>query len=214
MQTSSSIAILAAALIKAQAKFPAIPKTKEVIFQTQRGSINFKYAPLEEMISVLRPILAEFELGFTQGADGDSIVTTLFHSSGEWISHRMPLPEQPTAMAYGSQFTYRRRYSLKAALGIETDEDDADNTFVDDGKKRKNTPNAGAFDNIPKERHEYVNRVASSIVDCFNADQPQEAFKAYLEVTDNMEKLGVWSFLDSKMRRRLKAMQAEKLKNV
>jgi hypothetical protein len=207
MNSSPSIANLSAALIAAQAEFPDVPKTKEVIVQSQKGSYTFKYAPLEKMIPILRPILTKHGLGFTQGADGDALVTTLLHSSGEWLSHRMPLENIPYAQQYGSQFTYRRRYSLKAALGIETDDDDADQT--PEQKKIRNTPNAGAMDNVPKERHEAVTRYASSIIDCFNADQPDEAFKAYKEVTDNYEKLGVWSFLDSKMRRALKKMDEE-----
>src|SRR5688572_8844311 len=126
MNQSPSIANIATALIEAQAEFPDVPKTKEVIVQSQKGSYTFKYAPLEKMLPLIRPVLTKHGLGFTQGADGEFLVTTIFHISGEWLSHRMPLENNPYAQQYGSQFTYRRRYSLKAALGIETDDDDAD----------------------------------------------------------------------------------------
>lgn len=209
MQKSDSIGALAAALAQAQSKFPKIPKTKEVIVNSQKGSYTFKYAPLEDMIDILRPVLAEHGLGFTQGVDGETLVTMIFHSSGEWFAHSMPLPDAASAQMYGSQLTYRRRYSLKAALGVETDQDDADDQYRDDGKKKRATPNAGAFDHIPKERHEYVNRVASTIIDCFNAERPSEAYKAYVELS-NEERLGAWTFLDSKQRRALKDMDAAK----
>lgn len=211
MKTSASIANLTAALIKAQAEFPSVPKTKEVIVQGQKGSYTFKYAPLETMIPLLRPVLAKYDLGFTQGADGDRLITTVFHSSGEFMSHSMPLPDLPYNQQYGSQLTFRRRYSLKAALGIETDDDDTDSAPQEETKKQKATPNAGSFDGVPKERHEAVTRIAGSIVDCFNADVPEEAYKVYRTLTDAGEKLMAWSFLDSKMRRTLKEMDRARI---
>lgn len=206
MNQSPTISEIAKALVSAQAEFPDIPKTKEVIVSTQKGNYIFKYAPLEDMIRKLRPILTKHGLGFTQGADGNSIITTIFHASGEWLSHSMPLLDTSNPQQYGAQFTYRRRYSLKAALGIETDDDDSDRSFTDDGKPKRATPNAGAMDNVPKERHHYVNQMASTIIDCFTAQRPDEAHKAWREVASQEEKLGIWSFLDSKMRRTLKDM--------
>lgn len=203
MNQSSTVSKLYAALIRAQAEFPDVPKTREVIVQTQKGSYVFKYAPLEKMLPLLRPVLIKHGLGFTQGADGERLVTTIIHESGEWQSHSMPLLDNPYAQQYGSQFTYRRRYSLKAALGIETDDDDADNSYLDDGKKRKISPVAGAMDNVPRERHEFIHRVSSTVIDCFNAGQPDEAYNAYLEVKDSDEKVAVWSFLDRKMKKKI-----------
>lgn len=209
MDKSQSIENLAKALVKAQAEFPDVPKTKEVIVSTQRGNYVFKYAPLEDMIKKLRPTLTKHGLGFTQGANGGSIITTIFHESGEWISHIMPLEDNPDPQRYGSQFTYRRRYSLKAALGIETDDDDADRSFMDDGKQKKITPNAGALDHVQKERHNYVGDTAASIVDAFASGHQDDAYKIYKSIPNNEEILAVWSFLDSKMRRELKRRDQE-----
>lgn len=218
MNKSETVAQLMSALAKAQAEFPDVPKTKEVVVQSQKGAYTFKYAPLEKMIAIIRPVLAKYGLGFTQGAIGESLVTTIFHESGEWMAHSMPLPDLGTAQAYGSQFTYRRRYSLKAALGIETDDDNSEEDHSPKAKGKGALPsgpitaNGDAMNHVAPERKEYVQRVASTIVDCFNAQQPQEAFKAYKSVTENDEKLGVWSFLDSKMRSSLKKMgQDERL---
>lgn len=210
MKQSESIAEIAKALIAAQSEFPVIPKTKEVLVATQRGSYTFKYAPLEDTLKLLRPILKTHGLGITQGAEGESIVTTVFHVSGEWISHTMPLLDSANPQQYGASFTYRRRYSLKAAIGIETDEDDADRSFTDDGKKKGAKPTSDCMDRVPKERHEFVHRFAGTVVDCFNAGQEEEAFKAYHEIPSLEERAAVWSFLDSKMRRRLKEIGKEK----
>lgn len=210
MKHSEQINEISKALVAAQAEFPAIPRTKEVLVATQKGSYAFKYAPLEDTLRMLRPILQKHGLGITQGAEGETLVTTLLHESGQWIAHTMPLLDSTNSQAYGAQFTYRRRYSLKAALGIETDDDDADRGFTDDGKQKRNTPTAGAMDNIAKERHEPIRRVAYSIVDCFNAGNEDEAFKAYQEVKVLEERVAVWAHLDSKIRRRLKEIGKEK----
>lgn len=216
MQRSETVSNLLNALCKAQSEFPVIPKTKEVIVKTNSGSYTFKYAPLEDTIKLIRPVLHGNGLGFTQGADGDILTTTIFHSSGEWISYAMPLPEGVSEQQYGSRITYRRRYALKSALGIETDEDDADNTIKQEGEQKKEriTANAGAMDNVPAERQNYVRQTASSIIDCFNADQPEKAYAVYKGVEDNVEKLGVWSLLDSKMRRVLKQRYKDDLRGI
>lgn len=210
MKHSEQINEISKALVAAQAEFPAIPKTKEVLVATQRGSYVFKYAPLEDTLKLLRPVLTKHGLGITQGADGEAIVTTVLHTSGQWISHTMPLLDTANPQQYGAQFTYRRRYSLKAALGIETDDDDADQSFTDDGKKKGAKPTSDCMDRVPRDRHEHVHRFAATIVDCFNAGQEQEAFKAYHEIPTLEERAAVWSFLDSKIRRRLKEIGKEK----
>lgn len=210
MKQSESIAELAKALIAAQAEFPPIPKTKEVIVKSEKGSYVFKYAPLEDTLKLLRPVLANAGLGLTQGADGDAIITTVFHTSGQWISHSMPMPSSASSQQYGAAFTYRRRYSLKAALGIETDDDDADQSFTDDKTRKGAKPTSDCMANVPKERHEFVHRFASTIVDCFNAGDEQEGFKAYQEIKSIEERVAVWSFLDAKIRRRLKEIGKEK----
>lgn len=204
-----------AALGKAQAEFPVIPKTKEVIVKTSGGSYTFKYAPLEDTIRLIRPVLQANGLGFTQGADGDTLTTTIFHSSGEWMSYSMPLPEGASEQQYGSRITYRRRYALKSALGIETDEDDSDNTIqAEEPKKQKITANAGAMDNVDPSRLKFVKDSASSIIDCFNADDPDRAYEVYKKVESNEEKLAVWSLLDSKMRKTLKQFYKDDLRGL
>lgn len=213
MNKSEAIDKLGQALIKAQGEFPEIQKTKEVIVQGQKGSYTFKYAPLEKTLPLVRPILAKHGLGFTQGASGEALVTLLFHESGQWLEFSMPLHDQATNQQYGAQFTYRRRYSLEGVLGIKTDDDDGDRDLGNREKKTRVTPNAGALDNVPKERHAYINDQASSIIDCFNAEKPDTAHKIWKETTDNEEKLAVWSYLDSKMRRELKRRDAEAAAN-
>lgn len=218
MNRSDSIKELSTALTKAQSMFPLVPKTKEVIVTGSRGSYTFKYAPLEQMISLIRPALTECGLSFTQGIQDDRLETVLMHTSGEWISFSIPTPDPGTSQAYGAVLTYRRRYSLKMILGIETDDDNSEEHGEKEASKKKGmltrpiTPTNDALDNISKERHEYINRVASTIVDCFNAGQQEEAYKSYSQVEDHEERIAVWSYLDSKMRRTLKAISEKERK--
>jgi hypothetical protein len=217
LNKSESIANLTAALVKAQAAFPVVPKSKEVIVQTNKGAYAFKYAPLESMLSLIRPVLAAHGLGFTQGADGDSLTTTIFHESGEWLSHVMPLPDPGSAQAYGATITYRRRYSLKAALGIETDDDNSEEDHSPKPPKKQGqaygstiTPTTGAWDGIPVERAEVLRNIGSSIIDFFANGDPQGAVKFWLgQNLENDEKVAVWSLLESKQRSAMKRIQSE-----
>ena len=52
------------------------------------------------------------------------LVTTLWHSSGQWISSEYPLPSSGRPQEIGSAITYARRYSLSAIVGNSADEDD------------------------------------------------------------------------------------------
>lgn len=128
---SDSLAGLGAALSVAQAEFPPIPRDKTVKVTTKTGgSYSFKYAPLDSVLAHLRPTLAKHGLAVTQLLDeGPSLTTMLLHSSGEYISARMPLPVSPSmsAQEIGSAVTYMRRYALVALLGIATEEDDDGN---------------------------------------------------------------------------------------
>lgn len=211
MNKSESVSNLMAALVKAQSEFPPIPKTKEVLVSSQKGSYTFKYAPLEDTIRLVRPVLSKHGIGFTQGAEGERLITTVFHESGEWIEHSMPLPDIAYQQQYGAQLTYRRRFSFKSALGIETDEDDVDSQPQEEKKKRA-TPTVDVMDRVAPDRKQVVMRIASTVVDCCNADAWDEAIKAYNEVTDVDEKVAVWSYLDSKQRRKLKELGRDQLR--
>jgi hypothetical protein len=94
---------------------------------------NSKYAPLNDILNLVRPSLAKHGLSLIQGSAGDgsvvSITTLLMHESGEWIETE-PLvlkADKATAQGVGSAITYGRRYSLSAMLGISSEDDDDGN---------------------------------------------------------------------------------------
>jgi hypothetical protein len=115
----------AAAFAKAQAGFPAIPKTKTV----DTGSFSYKYADLPSIIEAVAPHLEGEGLSVGQSVVSDEgrvgVETRIYHISGH-VETFGPvfLPAGNDAKSAGSAITYARRYSLCAALGIAADEDD------------------------------------------------------------------------------------------
>ena len=117
---------IALALSKAQAEMPVIPMNAKNPF------LKNKYADLGSVIDTVRPVLAKYELAFSQipvGSGGEvGVKTILMHSSGEFIEDTITLPisaekGKSSAQVAGSIITYLRRYSLSAILGVYADED-------------------------------------------------------------------------------------------
>lgn len=125
MQMSQSIANVAAALCKFQG----------IVTNPKKDAVNphfkSKYADLDEIITTIRPALEKCDLAFIQNPVTDEkgnvgVYTLLLHKSGEYIQFDpvfIPLGKT-NAHQVGSAMTYARRYSLGAALGIATDDDD------------------------------------------------------------------------------------------
>lgn len=127
MNKSDSIANLATALCQFQAEISNPKNTANNPF------FKSKYAPLNDVLNLVRPILSKHGLSIFQSpsGDGDNIIITtmLMHSSGEWIESE-PLilkADKATAQGAGSAITYGRRYAVSAILGISSEDDDDGN---------------------------------------------------------------------------------------
>ena len=74
------------ALAKAQAEFESVTATSRVTFK----NVDFKFAPLSEILGAVRPALNKYGLTLTQqtkhipfgNANGVKVVTTILHESG------------------------------------------------------------------------------------------------------------------------------------
>jgi hypothetical protein len=131
---SETIGALAAALSKAQADITGALKDSSNPF------FKSKYADLASCWDACRKQLAANGLSViqtTRMADqGLVLVTTLAHSSGEWIAGEMPVLiavqgksgefKEITPQAQGSGITYARRYALAAIVGLAQVDDDAE----------------------------------------------------------------------------------------
>lgn len=122
MMQSENTADLSAALAKAQANM------KAAAFNRVNPHFKNKYADLASVLDAIRKPLADHGLSVTQTTEvrGESfvLVSTLRHSTGQWIAGEYPLPIGATPQQLGSALTYARRYSLSSLACIAADEDD------------------------------------------------------------------------------------------
>ena len=122
MNISEGRSDLFAAISGAQAEFSTVVKN------ATNPHFKSKFAPLDTIIEMIRPILPKHGLAvmqFTDIAEAGIVVETIItHSSGQYISGALAMPVvKQDPQGYGSALTYGRRYALAAALGIVSDED-------------------------------------------------------------------------------------------
>lgn len=117
---------------KAQAEFGSVKATSRVTFK----NVDFKFAPLSDILGVVRPALNKFGLTLTQrtkhipfgNGNGLKVVTTLLHESGaSYAIESVPVFYNVNDIKnLGAQVTYLRRYEVKTLLGIEADSEELD----------------------------------------------------------------------------------------
>jgi hypothetical protein len=178
MNKSESISNLSAALAKFQAEVQNPKNTANNPFYKS------KYAPLCDVLNLVRPLLAKYGLSviqspvggdiihgfiFGQNKDGSnehgslisiSITTLLCHESGEWIEGgpMVVYLEKPTPQGAGSAISYARRYCLSSILGISSEDDDDGNH----GERRR--PNQQPQENLkPKKPIESSGKEMSDV---------------------------------------------------
>jgi len=140
MNKSESITNLAKALASFQNEVQNPKNTADNPF------FKSKYAPLNDVLNLVRPLLSKHGLSVLQSPSGNGsdiiISSILMHSSGEWIE---PDPlilkaDKATAQGAGSAITYGRRYSISAMLGISSEDDDDGNHATGEPNKPKEPP--------------------------------------------------------------------------
>lgn len=123
MNHSETISKIAAALCKVQGNLSGAKKdSKNPYFKSN-------YADLESVWDACRQLLHENELAVTQTTsmieEKPYLITTLIHSSGEWINSILPLYlPRFDSQTLGSALTYARRYALAAIVGVVQTDDD------------------------------------------------------------------------------------------
>jgi len=142
---SESVKEIATALSNFQGKMTAVKKDSINPF------FKSKYASLDTIWETIRKPLSENGLSIAQTMDVECyeetaqpfsvLETTLYHTSGEWISGMQlvnPVKNDPQGL--GSAITYARRYSLSAILGLVSDDDDDANTATKQEAKAQVKP--------------------------------------------------------------------------
>ena len=131
-QEPEVMAPLFEALAKAQAEFKTVKATSRVVFK----NVDFKFAPLSDILAAVRPALNKYGLTLTQqtkhipfgNGNGIKVVTTLLHESGvSYDIESVPVFYNVNDIKnLGAQVTYLRRYEVKTLLGIEADSEELD----------------------------------------------------------------------------------------
>jgi hypothetical protein len=134
-QSSESVAALAAALAKAQARLVNPEKSLTATIGTGRPGEKertFRYAPLSSGLEIVRKTLSENEIAVIQTTAIDqasrilNLTTLLAHASGEWIASQWPvctIAEITNPHRMGAALTYARRYALFTLVGIAGEDD-------------------------------------------------------------------------------------------
>lgn len=129
MPQSELIKELVTALCKAQGRFGIAE------FDCTNPHFKSRYASLTSVMNVVRKPLADEGLSIVQIVEetdvGMFLETKLFHSSGQWLTGRMPLfLSKKDMQGLGSAVTYAKRYAIAAMLGVVSDDDDDGNAAV------------------------------------------------------------------------------------
>jgi len=164
------------ALSAAQGEFTTVDKGKDNPF------FKSKYAPLDSIIEMIRPILPKHGLAAIQFTDipedGNGIVveTIITHESGQYISGKLLMPlAKLDPQGAGSAITYGRRYALAAALGIVSDEDVDGNQG--EGKKEEKKPaatkpaDAQQSCTVTEKDAEYIQRIKDALKVLYGDDK-------------------------------------------
>jgi hypothetical protein len=127
-RSSESVAALASALAKAQAKLVNPEKSLSATIRTG----TFRYAPLSSGLDIVRKTLGQHEIATVQTTAIDqtaglvNLTTMLAHASGEWIASDWPvcpITEMASPQRMGAALTYARRYALFTLVGIAGEDD-------------------------------------------------------------------------------------------
>ena len=130
---SADVSELMVALAKAQGAIGDITRDRVVTVRSQKGSYQFKYATLSNIIRGIKKALSDNGIAYTQvltwhREDSLYYLTTNLHCKNQFISSVTPLISSGHGnQEFGSALTYMKRYALAALVGVAADEDDDGN---------------------------------------------------------------------------------------
>lgn len=133
------------AIALAKGEIPPIIKNRTVDYTTDKGRTTYRHEDFAEVARTVDPILARHGLSYrfrTASPPGEPVTVTCI------LSHKLGYSEENTLQAgrddsgkknsiqaIGSTITYLQRYTLKAALGLaSSNDDDGAKADVDSGE--------------------------------------------------------------------------------
>lgn len=135
------------AIINFNNDFAEMSKKIPVIAHS-KSSYGATYAPLEDIVKIVQPIMSEhgFSVSFSteqKGIESVKVVCTLLHKDGHSASTELELPTEAVTkgmnkmQAIGAAITYGKRYTICGLLNITTTSDDCNNGFAVNAKTAK-----------------------------------------------------------------------------
>lgn len=126
------------AMASFQGECPVIPRNKKTDFESRGGNkVKYDYAPLDQIVSIVKPILMKNGLSFTFTVSPKEdatteVVTTVYHKEGfrKDFSYTYDSIHDDGRMNASqrrkSALTYAKRAALENALGVVTANEDDD----------------------------------------------------------------------------------------
>src|SRR4030042_4407975 len=143
------------AMSKFQAECPVIKKKKKVP-NKDGTSTRYKYAPTDDIVRIVSPIMAKYNLSFTAKTrletrdeiPGMTAIARISHILGytEETEFWSPIDDNQymtKQQRYGSTRTFTIRYALSDGLGIITGGEDNDTNDPDAAKKKEKAEKRG-----------------------------------------------------------------------
>lgn len=229
MKRSESIKEIATALAKAQGEMESAKKDMKNPF------FGSKYSDLASVIEAIKKPFSDNGLSYSQFPLSNEkqevgMETIIMHSSGEWMmGEPLFLPvNKNDAQGYGSAMTYAKRYSLQAAVGLSSEDDDGNEATK--GKPKDNTKptdkpftkahaaRGGAFDGLSEDIQKQLRNIHANIMPLYNSRKLVEALNVLdiafidsLEVVDGIEqpqqrpldadeRVALWDLFDAPIR--------------
>lgn len=154
---SQEIGKLAEALAKSQMQIKGAKEdSKNPFFKSD-------YADLTSVWKACKSALTENGIAVCQTMDVDNdkiiLITTLLHSSGQWIKSRLPvILTKNDPQTLGSSLTYSRRYALAAIAGVCPigEDDDAEEAMTTSREEAKTKTKSVESKKDKKEQLAYL----------------------------------------------------------
>jgi hypothetical protein len=165
---------------------------------------GYKYATLDSLITLVKPILSKHGVGIYQAAgklEDNTVVikTVLFHESGQHLIEQAQVPIKfgsNPVQDYGASLTYGKRYALLGLLNICPADEDTDGVGSQPAKKKAPAKKAPASKKPPIRDPQLVDDVDARLAELAITDwaeatgfvphrTKEENLKRFLDLSDD-----------------------------
>lgn len=172
-----------------QGDVPSIPKSKKVDFSSNSGNrVKYNYAPLEEIVRLIKPHLQQWGLSFsfdiekTEDKSEDKLITRITHRQGfsrEYSYYFNPVHDDKRmneSQRKKSAVSFAKRAALENALGLVTDDEDTDaNVPSGDATVSQMAEIKTLIDEVKPDMARFLKFLGAENIDSLTAAQAERA---------------------------------------